>query len=129
VSERFEEARDLFFAALRRLEEVVAAGRVNPFMVDAAIQRFEFTFETAWRALKYAAADQGVDTASPRRAFEAAYTLGLIEDDGGWTGMLGDRNETSHTYKEALAEALYARLPEHLARFQALAVKLSPTPA
>ncbi len=32
----------------------------------------------------------------------------------GWLAMLEDRNQTAHTYDEALAKDVYQRLPRHL---------------
>jgi len=39
--------------------------------------------------------------------------------------MLADRNQTSHTYDEDLAKAVYGRLPRYLPLLQALADKLA----
>jgi hypothetical protein len=38
--------------------------------------------------------------------------------------MLDDRNQTSHTYHEALADEIYSRLPEHYARMIRLCSRL-----
>jgi nucleotidyltransferase substrate binding protein (TIGR01987 family) len=76
--------------------------------------------------MEFFASRHRIETVSPREAMEAALKLGLIEDDGSWPAMLKDRNLTSHTYLQEIAEALYARLPDHLARFQALAAKFAP---
>ena len=44
--------RVVFFEqALRRLEEALAKPE-DPIVRDACIQRFEFTFEMAWKALQ-----------------------------------------------------------------------------
>lgn len=127
MSERFAQARDTFFAALTRLEEVIAAPE-SPFLLDAAIQRFEFTYEAAWRALKRAGEDRGLQIASPRQAFEAGMSLGLIADDGAWTAMLKERNLTTHTYKEDVALGVFSRLPTHLVHFQNLRTALAALP-
>jgi hypothetical protein len=39
--------------------------------------------------------------------------------------MLADRNQTSHTYDEDLAKAVYGRLRRYLPLFEALADKLA----
>ena len=48
---------------------------------------------------------QGIATASPRQALEAAVRLRLIrrEDEKAWLDMLRDRNMTSHLYQASLA--------------------------
>ena len=50
--------------------------------------------------------------------------MGLLPEDPGWLEMLELRNLTSHTYDEALAERIYAALPQALARFQDLLKRL-----
>ncbi len=123
---RFDNAYMKFTAALARFEEVLLEPRENSYLVDAAIQRFEFTIEMAWKVSAVFAQAQGLPAASPRQAMESAFKLGLVEDSGVWTAMLKDRNLSSHTYKQDLAEELYARLPDHLVHFKALAEKLAP---
>ena len=71
---------------------------------DALIQRFEFTFETAWKAMfrwlraRGAEVDDEAFAVLPR-----AFTNRLISDDDGWTELRKKRNLTAHTYKEELA--------------------------
>ncbi len=109
--------------ALERAIGRLAAALAQPkteWTRDAAIQRFEFTFELAWKAVARLAHVEGIEAPSPRQALRAALRLGWIEDDFAWLGMLDDRNRTSHTYNEATAEAIYSRLPGNLARLQSL---------
>ena len=49
ASDRFNQALTAFTKARARLHEVLQQDE-NEFMRDAVIQRFEFTFETAWKA-------------------------------------------------------------------------------
>lgn len=100
-------------SALARLEDVLNKPK-DEYMRDSAIQRFEFTFELFWKALKAHAETSGLRAPSPKDALRAAFELGLIEDDPRWFRMLDDRNLTSHTYRESTAEAIRSRLPEHL---------------
>ncbi len=65
---------------------------------DASIQRFEFTFELAWKTTMRFARREGHECASPRDAWRAALQLRWIEDDTVWLDMLDDRNRTRHTY-------------------------------
>ncbi len=92
---------------------------------DAAIQRFEVTFELAWKSIGRFARREGLDCPSPRQAFRAALRLGWIADDPTWLGMLDDRNRTSHVYDAAAAEAIFARLPVHAAALRSLHQALS----
>jgi nucleotidyltransferase substrate binding protein (TIGR01987 family) len=41
---------------------------------------------------------------------QEAYSGRLIDDEDTWLAMLYDRNRTSHTYDEALANEVYGRI-------------------
>ena len=92
---------------------------------DSAIQRFEFTFELGWKAIARMARAEGIDCPSPRAALKTGLKLGWIHDDEIWLTMLDDRNRTSHTYNEKVAEELYSRLAEHHAALVGLHGRLA----
>ncbi len=98
--------------ARRALETLLQlSGRENPSPVerDAAIQRFEYTFEAFWKALQaYLREEEGLEAASPKRVFRLAGEVGLLDEEGVRLA-LDDRNRTVYPYNEALARASYAR--------------------
>jgi nucleotidyltransferase substrate binding protein (TIGR01987 family) len=110
-------------SALARLQAALGQPKTE-WTRDAAIQRFEFCFELAWKTVTRAARREGVECASPRQAFRAGMKLGWIADDPIWLDMLDDRNRTSHTYNETTAEEIFARLPDYLVALSALAERL-----
>lgn len=117
--------RDNFRRALVRLKEAVAvweARKDDALVRDGMIQRFEFTFELAWKAAKEALANVGIAEArSPKTVLQEAYSLRWIEDEGRWLQMLRDRNQTTHLYDEAVAEAIAQRIAQqYAAAFEAL---------
>jgi nucleotidyltransferase substrate binding protein (TIGR01987 family) len=94
---------------------------------DASIQRFEYTYEVCWKALKAYLADmEGVAAASPNQRFREALRVGLVspEDAERLLGLSRDRHLTSHTYVEAIAEQIARRLPAHAALLTHLLVAL-----
>ena len=93
-------------------------------MRDAALQRFEFSFELAWKAIQEALKKEDLGCQSPKSCLRAAFAQGWIEDEDAALAMLDDRNLTSHTYNEALALAVFDRLPAHLAFFRQLEARL-----
>jgi nucleotidyltransferase substrate binding protein (TIGR01987 family) len=114
-----------FRRAVVRLGEALAAGDADPLYIDAAIQRFEFSAELAWKCLQEVLRrDHGVEVASPKPALQQAYRLHLIDDEAIWLDLWRDRNLTSHTYREALAREIHARLPGYLAVLRRLAERL-----
>ena len=106
-------------SALARLRDALAQPKTE-WTRDAAIQRFEFTFELAWKSVAAAALVQGIEVASPKRAWQAAFQLGWIDDDRLWLDMLEDRNRASHSYREATAEKIHGRLAAYAAAIAAL---------
>lgn len=90
----------------------------SPSMIerDAAIQRFEYTTEACWKAAQATLFEHfGVEAASPKAVIRAVAQNGLLSelDARAAMGLIDDRNLTSHTYNEALAIILFARLAGH----------------
>lgn len=117
-----------FEPALRRLEEALSQPKTE-WVRDASIHRFEFTFELAWKAAKRFAEREGIVCVSPRQTFREAFKLGWIADDKIRLDMLEDRNRTTHTYKEEVAEAIYSRLPEYTRYLRHLLESLKRLPS
>lgn len=122
-AEQLRQQTENLARAVKRLADALDQPK-NEFIRDSAIQRFEFTYELAWRVLKRYLAAQGVEARSPREAIRGAFEAGLIPDDPSWLGMIELRNLTSHTYDEKVAERIYAELPGMLKRFNALLARL-----
>ena len=81
--------------------------------VDAAIQRFEFTIELFWKLLKKILVSKGVEVVYPKDVLQQAYKGSLIDNEQLWIAMLRDRNLTSHTYNEELADEIYAHIKQY----------------
>ena len=125
MSERFEDQRAAFLRALQRLRDVLDQNE-NEFIRDAIIQRFEFTFEMAWRSLFRLLLDRGERVGENASAvLTAAHVSLLIEDAERWHRVRIARNKTSHTYDEALAIEVSAMIrADAMPAFEALAERL-----
>ncbi len=110
--------------ALARLREALAMTGSSDIARDAAIQRFEFCAELSWRAVQARARALGRDCRFPKECLRLAFEAGWIDDEAGWLRLWEDRNLTSHTYDERLAEEIHARLPAHLERMERLLAAL-----
>jgi nucleotidyltransferase substrate binding protein (TIGR01987 family) len=87
------------------------------------IQAFEYSFELCWKTLQKLVVSHNKVVGSPKQAFQAAFELGWIKeiDQDRWIKMSEDRNLTSHTYKEALADEVLGRIKaSHLPELQKL---------
>ena len=78
---------------------------------DAAIQRFEYTFELIWKTIKRILKYKGMNANNPRDVIREAAKQGLIDNPALWFTFLDDRNETVHTYNESVAKEIYQDLP------------------
>jgi nucleotidyltransferase substrate binding protein (TIGR01987 family) len=67
---------------------------------EGIIQRFEYTFELAWKVLKDKIESDGIvlDQISPKAVIRQAYAAKYISEPDIWLKMMGDRNLMSHTY-------------------------------
>lgn len=77
---------------------------------DACIQRFEFTFELAWKTLKRILAYRGIELNSPRQVFRFAAKEQLIADPELWFDFLEKRNKTTYTYNHEIAKEIFQQL-------------------
>lgn len=90
------------------------------------IQFFEMTFELAWKVLKDFLESQGYLVKSPRETIKQAFQIGIIEEGHDWMDALSKRNQTTHTYDEALAEKFVNEIiQKYVPMFKALYNELS----
>jgi len=116
--ERVKERLDEAMQALVTLDKVVGLPKPSDVERDAAIQRFEYTFEMVWKTAQAYVSDQGLlEASSPKNVIRASFKAGLFDEETAEKnmGMANDRNLTVHTYKEEFAVQLYTRLANHAA--------------
>ena len=113
LKERLSSAR----RALETLKELSGIEKVTVIQRDAAIQRFEYTFEAVWKAGRlYLKAIEGLDIGSPKGVIRACMKTGVFNEEQTAMAldMVDDGNQTSHTYNEDLAEKIYGRLENYV---------------
>jgi len=95
--------------AHKKLEEGIKQTR-DELDRDGVIQRFEFTFELLWKALKIYLEHQGIIVKTPRDSFIEAFRIDLFNDEKIFLDMLEDRNTTSHIYDKETSEKIFNRI-------------------
>ncbi len=108
---RYEDAK----RAIGTLNDILQES-FSTIVRDAAIQRFEYTFESFWKFIKeYLRIKEGIISNSPKSCFREVFTVGMINEDETikLLEMTDDRNMTSHTYKEEVAQIIYGKLQEY----------------
>ena len=118
AAERIELAR----RALSAFEEVMQIDKPSSIERDAAIQRFEFTFEAVWKAAKEVLFErEGIDSGSPKSVIRSCRETAILDAEQTVAAlqMADDRNLSVYTYNEKLAAEIYSRLHRYQSVFSA----------
>jgi len=119
IIERFKTVRAALDFLNRAIEdfENLKEERYREHLRNSKIQSFEFCVDTLWKFLKlYFEKEKGMSLeASPKSVFRNCFKFGLTteEDTKKLLKMVDDRNISSHTYHEELAETLNKRVGEY----------------
>ncbi len=97
-----------FTKALSQLEKFVKKGEdLNEMEEQGLIQAFEYTYELAWNTVKDFIEFQGKEPVyGSRDAITIGFKIGLIKNGEVWMKMFKDRNRTSHTYNQKIADEI-----------------------
>ena len=102
---RYEE----FARHLAVLRQARAQDLTNEFIVSGIVDKFFIQFELGWKLLKDLMRYEGravSASGSPRAILKEAYLLFDFLDEDMWLTMLRARNDMTHIYSSARAEAL-----------------------
>ena len=119
--------------ALESLQELVPQYLENKQSIilrDAMIQRFEYSTEAFWKYLKaFLSIEHNLPANSPRDVIRTGLNAKLYGEEISkeLLQMLDDRNLTSHTYVEELAETIAGRKPAYSKNMHAVMHSLSNT--
>ena len=101
------------FQSLAAAVDLARTRDLSDLEQQGLIQSFEFTHELAWNVLKDYLAEKGITgLIGSKDATREAFKNGLIEDGEAWMSMISERNRTSHTYDEAVANAVAENILE-----------------
>lgn len=96
---------------------------------DSMIQRFEYSIDIFWKALKAYFESKKVfnGLAVPSEVIRTAFSTGLISEDEAEVilDMLKSRNQTSHIHVEEVAELLAGRIPIYHKLLEDVSARLS----
>ena len=101
-------------------ERVAADATGDALLRDGLIQRFEFCFELAWKAIQSVAGTEGVVVRSPQTALAHALQAGWSQDEALWFRTLEARNLCAHTYDEVVADEVASEVARFLPALRAL---------
>ncbi|WP_101048450.1 nucleotidyltransferase substrate binding protein [Macromonas nakdongensis] len=111
---RWQQRLANFGKALARLSEAVELAQqrsLSDLEKQGLVQAFEFTHELAWNVMKDYFVYQGhTGITGSRDAIREAFKQGLVQDGEGWMETIKSRNQTSHTYNQAVADDIAQRV-------------------
>ncbi|WP_297444272.1 HI0074 family nucleotidyltransferase substrate-binding subunit [Desulfurobacterium sp.] len=121
-----------FEKALERLREAYLRTKNSDkndyyFFRDSAVQRFEFTVEIFWKCIKsYLREIEGIECRSPKSCIREFFSAGHLNEEETilLLKMIDDRNLTSHTYREEVAERLFSKLEKYIIQLEKVLLDL-----
>jgi len=100
---------DIAFGLLRSALEARSLDEYSDLEQEGLIQRFEYSYELAWKVMKDSLEYGGVVIPSPvgaRAVIKEAFASGLVTDGQVWIDMMTHRNLLSHTYDFSTFETI-----------------------
>ncbi len=92
-----------FKKAFEKLRDsVLKVDELSDLEKEGMVQRFEYTFELAWKTLKDYLEEQQVNAKFPREVIKQSFHYEIIQDGEIWMDMLVKRNLMAHTYEETI---------------------------
>lgn len=119
---RLKERLEDYAKALDKLKEAILE-QPTEIVIDGTLQRYEFTFELAWKVMKDYLEYNGIidDVASPRAIIKSAHSSKIIKNGDIWIQMMLDRNSLSHLYDEEKSREIYQNIKnKYLKQFENL---------
>lgn len=114
------------FSKLNEAIQLSTSESLSELEVEGLIQRFEYTYELAWKTLQDLIKKKGfIGISGPGAVLNQAFELGLIDNPEGWRRLKKSRELTSHTYDSGTAKEIYNDIKsEYVFLFEYLQKKL-----
>lgn len=109
---RWKERFQNFEKSYKLLEKYIYKENKSELEKAGIIQFFEMTFELSWKVLKDYLESIGYVVNSPREAIKQSFQIELIDQGHVWMNALLDRNLTTHTYNNDIAEKILKDISE-----------------
>lgn len=107
---RWQQRLDNYLRALAQLRAAVELARqreLSDLEKQGVIQAFEFVHELSWNVLKDFLEYEGIgDLVGSRSTVREAFKRGILSDGQVWMDMVVQRNLSSHTYNQNVANTL-----------------------
>jgi nucleotidyltransferase substrate binding protein (TIGR01987 family) len=100
------------FGLLREAMELIETRPLTQLETEGVIQRFEYTWELAWKLIKDYLEHEGVvlDKITPASVIRAAFEAKIIAKGDVWMLALDARNKMAHSYNFKQFEEVIERI-------------------
>jgi len=108
---RWQQRFDNFCKALITIEKVIPSHNdLNELEIDGVIQRFEYTFDNAWKVMQDFLKEEGFsDINGPRPVITQMAKSNYINPFI-WSEMLTARNMLSHNYSQEMSREYFDKI-------------------
>jgi nucleotidyltransferase substrate binding protein (TIGR01987 family) len=90
-----------FEKAFLQLQDAIERfDQLDDLAKEGLIQRFEYTFELAWKTLKDYLESEGIINQFPREVLKQGFHVNVLNNGELWIDMLEKRNLLTHTYDQ-----------------------------
>jgi nucleotidyltransferase substrate binding protein (TIGR01987 family) len=107
---RWEQRFSNYRKALAKLSDAVKKAKqeeLSELEEEGLVQRFEYTFELAWKTLQDLLRYKGyIDISGPNVVLNQAFVDGYIPNSLGWRSMKKSRELSAHTYNQETADEI-----------------------
>lgn len=127
---RWLQRYDSFHRANKRILDITESDKtpdsLSELEMEGLIQRFEYTFELAWKVLQDLLKYKGYEfVQGPNGTLQKAFEDNMITDHDGWRRMAKARIATSHTYNDGKASEIVEKIyTEYSILLKQLAIRL-----
>ena len=103
------------FILLRSAFEDRPLAQLSDLEQEGVIQRFEYSYELAWKTMKDYLEENGViiTPVTPRNVIKEAFAAGMIENGQVWIDMMLHRNLLAHTYDFSKFKEVLKAIDKH----------------
>jgi nucleotidyltransferase substrate binding protein (TIGR01987 family) len=98
---RWKQRYENFEKAFLQLKDAIERfDQLDDLAKEGLVQRFEYTFELAWKTLKDYLESEGIINQFPREVLKQGFHVNVLNNGELWIDMLEKRNLLTHTYDQ-----------------------------
>lgn len=87
-------------AFLQLKDAIERFDQLDDLAKEGLVQRFEYTFELAWKTLKDYLESEGIINQFPREVLKQGFHVNVLNNGELWIDMLEKKNLLTHTYDQ-----------------------------